>query len=140
MEAERQRQAQPAWMPVQCQLERERRLSLELVEAKRQWHYWRSMHQRAKGRIEQWQLRYGEAQQKLAEAQQRSAQQQARIQELEQEHAGLKQRNQDLLQSPFGKRSEKRQSGSEGVSAAAETARPGADPEVAPFSWTAEIA
>ena len=32
--------------------------------------------------------------------------------ELEQENAGLQQRNRDLLQSPFGKRSEKRQSGS----------------------------
>ena len=129
MEAERQLQAQPAGMPVQCQLERERRLSWQLVEAKRQWHYWRSMHQRAKERIKQWQLRCGEAQQKLAEAQQRSEQLHERIQELEQETAGLKQRNQDLLRSPFGKRSEKRQSGSEGGAAAAETARPGADPE-----------
>ena len=58
MEAERQRQAQPAGMPVQCQLERERRLSWQLVEAKRQWHDWRSMHQRAKERIKQWQLRF----------------------------------------------------------------------------------
>ena len=129
MEAERQRQAQPAGMPVQCQLERERRLSWQLVEAKRQWHDWRSMHQRAKERIKQWQLRCGEAQQKLAEAQQRSAQLHERIQELEQETAGLKQRNQDLLRSPFGKRSEKRQSGSEAGAAAAETARPGADSE-----------
>ena len=149
MEAERQLQAQPAGMPVQCQLERERRLSWQLVEAKRQWHYWRSMHQQAKERIKQWQLRCGEAQQKrsrapeLAEAQQanlaacprwhtyRSEVEQLheRIQELEQETAGLKQRNQDLLRSPFGKRSEKRQSGSEAGAAAAETVRPGADPE-----------
>ena len=71
----------------------------------------------------------GEAQQKLAEAQQRSEQLHERIQELEQENAGLKQRNQDLLRSPFGKRSEKRQSGSEAGAAAAETARPGADSE-----------
>ena len=48
---------------------------------------------------------------------------------MEQENAGLKQRNQDLLQSPFGKRSEKRQSGSEAGAAAAETVRPGAGPE-----------
>ena len=47
----------------------------------------------------------------------------------EQETAGLKQRNQDLLRSPFGKRSEKRQSGSEAGAAAAETVRPGADSE-----------
>ena len=100
-------------MPVQCQLERERPLSWQMVEAKRQWHYWQSQHKRAKERIEQWKMRCGEAQQKLAAAQQRIEQQHERIQELEQENAGLKQRNQDLLQSPFGKRSEKRQSGSE---------------------------
>ena len=85
---------------------------------------------RRSARIEQWQLRCGEAQQKLAEAQQRSEQLHERIQELEQENAGLQQRNQDLLRSPFGKRSEKRQSGSEaGAAAAGETARPGADSE-----------
>ena len=114
-------------MPVQQ--EPERALWLEPVEAKRQWHYWRSMHQRAKERLERWKLRCGEAEQKLADAQQRIEQLHERIQELEQENAGLQQRNRDLLQSPFGKRSEKRQSGSEGGAAAAETARTGAGPE-----------
>ena len=121
MEAERQLPAQLTGMPVQFQLERERPLSWQLVEAKRQWHYWQSQHKRAKERIEQWKLRCGEAEQKLADGQQRIEQLQARIQELEQENAGLKQRNQDLLRSPFGKRSEKRQSGSEAGAAAAET-------------------
>ncbi len=127
MEAERQLEAQQAWRPVQQ--EPERALWLEPVEAKRQWHYWRSMHQRAKERLERWKLRCGEAEQKLAEAQQRSEQLHERIQELEQENAGLQQRNRDLLQSAFGKRSEKRQSGSEAGAAAAETVRPGADSE-----------
>lgn len=127
MEAERQLPVQWAGMPVQ--LERERPLSWQMVEAKRQWHYWQSQHKRAKQRIEQWQLRCGAAEQKLADAQQRSEQLQARVQELEQENAGLKQRNQELLRSPFGKRSEKRQSGREGGLPATETARPRAGPE-----------
>ena len=127
MEAGRQLTAQPAGVPVQCQVERERPLSGQLVEAKRQWHYWQSQHRRAKQRGEQWKVRYGEAQRKLADAQHRIEQLRERVQELERENAGLQQRNQDLLQSPFGKRSEKRQSGSAGGTAVAETARPGTD-------------
>ena len=128
MEAERQLPEQLG-RPGQLQGERERSLSVPLVEAKRQWHYWQSQHKRAKQRIEQWQLRCGNAEQKLADAQQRNEQLQARVQELEQENAGLKQRNQDLLRSPFGKRSEKRHSGGEGGAPATETDRPRAGPE-----------
>ena len=80
-------------MPDQFQLERERPLSWQMVEAKRQWHYWRSQHKRAKERIEQWKLRCGEADRKLADAQQRIAQLQERIEALEQENAGLQQRS-----------------------------------------------
>ena len=127
MGAERQLPVQLG-RPAQFQGERERSLSVQMVEAKRQWHYWQSQHKRAKQRIEQWQLRCGEAEQKLADAQQRNAQLQARVQELEQENAGLQQRNQDLLRSPFGQRSEKRHSGGEGGAPAPKTV-PGAGPE-----------
>ena len=128
MEPSRQLTAQPAAVPVQFQLERERPLSGPLVEAKRQGHYWRSQHRRAKQRSEQWRARYGEVAQQLADAQQRIAQLQAQLQELERENAGLQQRHQDLLRSPFGKRSEKRQGGQPEAGAdAAQTDPPGAD-------------
>ena len=126
MEASRQLSAASggvARLPVQ----REQTLWLELVEAKRQWHYWQSQHQRAKQRGEQWQQSCGETEQKLAAAQQRIAQLQARVEELEREAAGPQQRNRDLLRSPFGKRSEKRQSSGAGEAAEDEqAARPGA--------------
>ena len=89
-------------------------VSTELVETKRQWHYWRSMHARAKERIAQWQSRHGATERELAQAQLRIQQLQERVQELERQNAGLKQRNNDLLQTPFGKRSEKRKGRSEG--------------------------
>lgn len=128
MEAERQLQAQLAVVPAQWERERPLSWHSSLVEAKRQWHYWQSQHKRANQRSEQWKSRCGQAQQKLADAQQRIEQLQARIEQLEQENAGLKQRNQDLLRSPFGQRSEKRQSGSEAGTAAA-PARPRAAAE-----------
>ncbi len=85
-----------------------------LVEAKQAAHYWRSQHARAQERVAKRQAQCREAERKLADAQERSGQLERRVRELEQENAGLQQRNQDLLQAPFGKRSEKRQSDSEG--------------------------
>ena len=83
-----------------------------LVEAKRQWHYWRSQHARAKQRGEQWRARWRAAQQQLQAAQQTIAQLQAQVTELEQQQASLQQRNQELLHNRFGKRSEKQRAGS----------------------------
>ncbi len=124
MEACRQFSEASAGVAVAVSLQREQTLSWQLVEAKRQWHYWQSQHRRAKQRGEQWKQRCGETEQKLAAAQQRMAQLEGRVEELERELAGLKQRNRDLLRSPFGKRSEKRPGTSEG-GAGTEPARPG---------------
>ena len=104
----------------------------DLVEARRQWHYWRSMHARAKERIAQWQSRHAARQRELAQAQLRIEQLQARVQELERENAGLKQRNHDLLQTPFGKRSEKRKGRREGPAGSLGTAREPADEDSEP--------
>ncbi len=125
MEACRQLSEASAGVAVAVSLQREQTLSWQLVEAKRQWHYWQSQHRRAKQRGEQWKQRCGETEQKLAAAQQRMAQLEGQVEELERELAGLKQRNRDLLRSPFGKRSEKRPGTSEG-GAGTEPARPGA--------------
>ena len=88
-----------------------------LAEAKRQWHYWRSQHVRARRRGEQWRERWQAAEQQLQAAQQTIAQ-------LERVQASLQQRNQELLQSPFGKRSEKQRVG--GATGAAATPGGGA--------------
>ncbi len=85
-----------------------------LVEAKQEAPYWRSMHARVQERVAKRQAQCREAERKLADAQERIGQLERRERELEQENAGLQQRNQDLLKAPFGKRSEKRQSDSDG--------------------------
>ena len=54
-----------------------------LAEARRQWHYWRSQHARAKQRGEQWRERWQATEQQLQAAQQTIAQLQAQIAELE---------------------------------------------------------
>ena len=85
--------------------------AVALVEAKQAAHYWRSMHARAKARVAQRWGQWRAAERQLAEARRQIAQLAGRVRELEQENAGLRQRQQELLKTPFGKRSEKRQSG-----------------------------
>ena len=87
--------------------ERGQPLAAELVEWKRQAHYWRSQHRRAKERIAGWQAKWQAVKQELAEAQGEIQGLRQQVAVLQQENEGLRRENKELLQSPFKKRSEK---------------------------------
>ena len=87
--------------------ERGQPLAAELVEWKRQAHYWRSQHRRAKERIAGWQAKWQAEKRELAAAQGEIQGLRQQVAVLEQENEGLRRENKELLQSPFKKRSEK---------------------------------
>ena len=91
-------------------------LSIEVIDLRRDAHYWRSQHARAKERIAAWRAKWKTARQELADALRKIGQVRKQVQALEQENAGLRQEveglqreNRQLRQTPFQKRSEKGQ-------------------------------
>ena len=118
MQSAAQREATGSGAGASEQKERGRRFRADLVDLKRQAHYWRSQHARAKERSAAWQAKWKATQQELAAALQKLRGLRQQVQALQQENEGLRQENKQLLQSPFKKRSEKSKSqgqdGSEG--------------------------